>query len=230
MEDIKVKNGQDIQGQIDTINKKLDMLLEGMKLQQQKREETEDLVKDLSIVGNDMFKTAVVELDKAGVELDTEALVGLGFKALRNIKTFYQLFDALESANDFIKDAGPIVQDAGLTAIKYLHEFEEKGYFEFMRESGRIMDNIVTTYSKEDMRLLADNVVMILDTVKNMTQPDMLKAMNNAVSIYQHIDMENIPEYSMWKAMKEMRSPEMKKGIGFFITFLKSLSKQEVNN
>jgi uncharacterized protein YjgD (DUF1641 family) len=230
MEDIKVKNGQDIQGQIDTINKKLDMLLEGMKLQQQKREETEDLVKDLSIVGNDMFKTAVVELDKAGVELDTEALMGLGFKALRNIKTFYQLFDALESANDFIKDAGPIVQDAGLTAIKHLHEFEEKGYFEFIRESGRIMDNIVTTYSKEDMRLLADNVVTILDTVKNMTQPDMLKAMNNAVSIYQHMDMENIPEYSIWKAMREMRSPEMKKGIGFFITFLKSLSKQEMNN
>jgi uncharacterized protein YjgD (DUF1641 family) len=230
MEDIKVKNGQDIQGQIDTINKKLDMLLEGMKLQQQKREETEDLVKDLSIVGNDLFKTAVVELDKAGVELDTEALAGLGFKALRNIKTFYQLFDALESANDFIKDAGPIVQDAGLTAIKYLHEFEEKGYFEFIRETGKIMDNIVITYSKEDMRLLADNIVTILDTVKNMTQPDMLKAMNNAVSIYQHMDMENIPEYSIWSAMREMRSPEMKKGIGFFITFLKSLSKQEMNN
>lgn len=230
MEDIKVKNGQDIQGQIDTINKKLDMLLEGMKLQQQKREETEDLVKDLSIVGNDMFKTAVVELDKAGVELDTEALMGLGFKALRNIKTIYELFDALESANDFLKDAGPIVQDAGLTAIRYLNEFEQKGYFEFIRESGRIMDNIVTTYSKEDMRLLADNIVMILDTVKNMTQPNMLKAMNNAVSIYQHMDMDEIPEYSMWKAMKELRTPEMKKGIGFFITFLKSLSNQQGKN
>jgi uncharacterized protein YjgD (DUF1641 family) len=54
--------------------------------------------------------------------------------------------------------------------------------------------------------------------------------MNNAVSIYQHMDMENIPEYSIWSAMREMRSPEMKKGIGFFITFLKSLSKQEMNN
>ncbi len=230
MEDIKVMEERDFQGQIDEVNRKLDLLLEGMKLQQQKREETEDLVKDLSIVGNDMFKTAVVELDKAGVELDTEALMGLGFKLLRNIKTFYDLFDAIESANDFIKDAGPIVQDAGLTAIKYLNEFEQKGYFEFMKESGRIIDKIVTSYTKDDLRLLADNVVTILDTVKNMTQPDMLKAMNNAVSIYQHMDMDNIPEYSMWKAMRELRSPELRKGIGFFITFLKNLSQQEANN
>lgn len=225
------KNGeQQIQGQIDEINQKLDLLLEGMKLQQQKREETEDLIKDLSIIGNDMFKTAVVELDKAGVELDTEALVGLGFKVLRNIKTFYELFEAIESANDFIKDVGPIIKDIGLTSIGYLHELEQKGYFEFMRESGKIVDKIVTTYSKEDINLLADNVITILDTVKNLTQPNMLKAMNNAITIYQHMDMENIPEYSLWKAMKEMRSPELKKGIGFMITFLKSLSKQEVNN
>lgn len=153
-----------------------------------------------------MFKTAVVELDKAGVELDTEALAGLGFKVLRNIKTFYELFEAIESANDFIKDVGPIIQDVGLTSIGYLHELERKGYFEFMRESGKIVDKVVTTYSKEDINLLADNVITILDTVKNLTQPNMLKAMNNAITIYQHMDMENIPEYSLWKAMKEMRS------------------------
>jgi uncharacterized protein YjgD (DUF1641 family) len=230
MENINKKEELHIQGQIDAINHKLDLVLEGMKLQQQKREETEDLIKDLSIVGNDMFKTAVVELDKAGVELDTEALAGLGFKVLRNIKTFYELFEAIESANDFIKDVGPIVQDVGLTSINYLHELEQKGYFEFMRESGKIVDKIITTYSREDINLLADNVVTILDTVKNLTQPDMLKAMNNAISVFQHMDMENIPEISLWKAMKEMRSPELRKGIGFMITFLKNLSNQEINN
>jgi len=177
-----------------------------------------------------MFKTAVVELDRQGVELDTEALAGLGFKMLRNIKTFHELFDVIESANDFMKDAGPIVQDVGLTSIKYLNELEQKGYFEFMKESGNILDKIVTTYSKEDMRLLADNVIVILDTVKNMTQPAMLGALNNAVSVFQHMDMENVPEYSMWKAFKELRSPELKKGLGFVITFLKNMSNQDNNN
>jgi uncharacterized protein YjgD (DUF1641 family) len=60
-----------------------------------------------------------------------------------------------------------------------------------------------------------------------MTQPDVLEAMNNAVKVYKSIDTENIQEYSIWKAMKELRSPEMKKGLGFMITFLKNLVQEE---
>ncbi len=87
------------------------------------------------------------------------------------------------------------------------------------------MDNIVTHYTREDVEMLADNIVIIMDTMKNMTQPEMLQALNNAVNIYQKLDVENIPEYTIWKAMKEMRTPELKKGIGFMITFLKNLSE-----
>ncbi len=227
MAKIQLNEVQNMQEQIDGINHKLDILLEGMKLQQQKREETEDLIKDLSIVGNDVFKTAVIELDRAGVELDTEALAGLGFKILRNIKTFYELFEVMESANDFVKDVGPIIQDVGLTSIKYLHEMERKGYFDFIQEAGHIMDTIVTTYSKEDLRLLADSIVGILDTLKNMTQPDMLRSLNNAVSVFHHMDMKDIPEYSLWGAFKELKTPEMKKGLGFIITFLKNMANQD---
>jgi uncharacterized protein YjgD (DUF1641 family) len=87
------------------------------------------------------------------------------------------------------------------------------------------MDNIVTHFSKEDVRALADNVVVMLETVKSLTQPDMLKAINNAVTIYKNLDMEEVEEYSMFKALRELRKPEMRRGIGFMITFLKRLSE-----
>jgi uncharacterized protein YjgD (DUF1641 family) len=67
-----------------------------------------------------------------------------------------------------------------------------------------------------------------MDTLKNITQPEMLQAMNNAVNVFQKLELDDIPEYSIWKAMKEMRSPEMKKGIGFMISFLKNLSNENV--
>jgi uncharacterized protein YjgD (DUF1641 family) len=67
-----------------------------------------------------------------------------------------------------------------------------------------------------------------MDTLKNITQPEMLQAMNNAVNVFQKLEVDNIPEYSIWKAMKEMRTPEMKKGIGFMISFLKNLSNENV--
>ena len=98
-----------------------------------------------------------------------------------------------------------------------------------MREFGHIIDNIVTYYGVEDMRMLADNVVAILDTVKNLTQPDMLKSVDNAVKVFANLEMENIPEYSIFKVMREMNKPEMKKALGFFITFMKNMSKNSIN-
>jgi uncharacterized protein YjgD (DUF1641 family) len=216
-----------VQSQIDEINRKLDIILEEIFIQKQSREATKDLIGDLSIIGKDAFKNAVIHLDKAGVELDSEALIGTGIRLIRNIENINEFLDTLESINDFLKDASPIIHQAGLDAIQKLHELDQKGYIDFIRELIKVIDNIVTGFTTEDVKALADNIVTILNTVKNMTQPDVLEAMNNAVKVYKSIDTENIPEYSIWKAMKELRSPEMKKGLGFMITFLKNLVQEE---
>jgi uncharacterized protein YjgD (DUF1641 family) len=108
-----------------------------------------------------------------------------------------------------------------------MNELDQKGYIDFFKELSKVLENIVTHFSARDVKELADNVVTILETVKGMTQPDMLSAMNNAVHVFKNLDTQNIPEYSLWKAMNEMRSPEMKKGLGFMITFLKNLAKED---
>ena len=216
----------DMQQQINAMNRKLEIVLEEIAIQKQKRQEVEDLVTDLSIIGKDMFRASVVELDHAGVELDNEALKSLFFKLLRNVGTLNDLLEMLESVTDLAKDAAPIVHQMGLQGINQMNELENKGYFEFARELFAIIDNIVTHFSKEDVRLLAENIVTILETIKNLTQPEMLDAMNNAVSIYNKIETRDIKEYSLWKAFKEMRSPEMRKGIGFMITFLKNIAEE----
>ena len=221
---------QNIQLQIDEINKKLDLILEEIFIQRQNREATKDLIDDLSIIGKDVFKNSVIELDKAGVELKGEALAGMGIRLIRNIDNINDFLDTLESINDFLKDASPIARQVGLDAIQKLHELEQKGYIDFFRELTRVLDNIVTGFKKEDVKALADNIVTILNTVKSMTQPDMLEALNNGVKVYKSIDTKNIPEYTIWKALREMRSPEMRRGLGFMITFLKNLVKEENNS
>jgi uncharacterized protein YjgD (DUF1641 family) len=215
-----------IQEQINGINQKLDLILEEIHLQKQRREQVDDLMTDLNLVSRDAFKASVEMLDNAGVELDGDALRNLLMKFIRNIGMLNDLFDLMESAYDFTKDAGPIVQQMGLDAIHKMGEMESKGYVDFIKEGSRVVDQVVTNFSAEDIRQLSDNVVLILQTLKNLTQPQMLKAMDNAISVYQHIETDNIPEYSIWGAFKELRKPEMKKGMGFIITFLKNLSKQ----
>jgi uncharacterized protein YjgD (DUF1641 family) len=219
-----------IQQQIDDINHKLDIILEEVFAQKQNRESMNDLMDDLSIVGKDAFKNTVIELDKAGVEVDGDALKGTAIRLIRNIGNINEFLDTLESINDFLRDATPIARQVGLDAIQKMNEFDQKGYVEFFRELSKIMDNIVSHFSAQDVRELADNIVTILETVKGMTQPDMLQALNNGVKVYKSLDTRDIPEYSVWRAMKELRTPEMKKGLGFMITFLKNLSKEDNPN
>ena len=214
-----------MQEQINEINQKLDLVLTEVNAQRLKREELGDLMADLTIIGNDVFTSTVQTLDKAGVELDYDALENLLIRFVRNIGTFNEMFEMLESGNDLMKDLGPIVQQVGLDAIQKMAEFEEKGYFAFFGEAVKIMDNVVDHFSPEDVTALADNVVTILETVKGMTQPDMLEAMNNGLLVYKSMETKDIKEYSLWKAFRAMNSPEMKRSLGFMITFMQKLSK-----
>ncbi len=176
---------QNIQVQIDDINRKLDLILEEVFAQKQSRDSMNDLMDDLSIVGKDVFKNTVVELDKAGVELDSEALASTGIRLIRNVDTINELLATLESVNDFAKDVTPILQQVGLDAVQKMNELDKKGYIDFFKELSSVLENIVSHYSAKDVKELADNVVIILETIRGMTQPDMLSAMNNAVHVFQ---------------------------------------------
>jgi len=176
-----------IQEQINEINRKLDLVLQEVNAQRLKREEVQDLVSDLSIISEDVFTNTVTTLDNAGVEMDYDALSNLLIRFVRNIGTFNDMFETLESAADLVKDLGPIVNQVGFDAIDKMAELEKKGYITFITEITKVMDAVVHTYN--DM------------------------------------DAKDVPEYSMWKAFRAMNTPEMKRGMGFMITFMQQLSK-----
>ncbi|MCD6091593.1 MAG: DUF1641 domain-containing protein [Bacteroidales bacterium] len=216
-----------IQIQINELNQKMDILLGYVSKQHLNSELVEDLIADASIIGKDVYDSTVEVLDKSGIEIDTNEIQELGVSLLRNVKNFNNVISLFESANDFVKDAAPIANEVIIDFQKKLGEFEDKGYFEFFAAATKILDNIVTHFSKEDVIMLADNVVLMLETVKGITQPDMLKSIDNAIRIYGSMETENIQEYSVWRLMREMNTPEMKRGLGFMVTFLKNLSAKQ---
>ena len=216
--------------QIAELNQKVDTILEYVNQQRLKSAAVDDLIADASIIGKDVYDSTVKALDDHEVVLDPDQLRELGIRVAQNVGNFNAILDTLGSAMDLMKDVGPIANEVIIDATKRLNEFEQKGYFEFIKEMGLIIDNVVTYYGVEDVRMLADNVVAILDTVKNLTQPDMLKSVDNAVRVFANLEMDEIPEYSIFKVMRELNKPEMKKALGFFITFMKNMSKNSINN
>ena len=215
--------------QIAELNQKVDTILEYVNQQRLKSLAVDDLIADASIIGKDIYDSTVKSLDDREVVLEPDELRELGISLAQNVGNFNTILDTLGSAMDLMKDVGPIANEVIIDTTRKLNEFEQKGYFDFIREFGQIIDNIVTHYGVEDVRLLADNVVAMLDVVKNLTQPDMLRSINNAVKIFASLEMENVPEYSVFKLMREMNKPEMKKALGFMMMFLKNMSKNTNN-
>lgn len=221
---------KNIQQQINELDQKVNLILDYVNQQRLKSQRTDDLIDDLSIVGKDVYDTAVTELENQGVEIDLADLRILSVKLLKNTKNFNTILNALESVMDFLKDASPIANEMIIDFTKKLHEFDKKGYFEFFGEATKILDNIVTNFSKEDVKQLADNIVLILQTVKNLTQPEMLNLVNNTVKVYGSLEMDEVPQYSIWKLMREMGKPEMKKAMGFMVTFIKNIANNTESN
>jgi uncharacterized protein YjgD (DUF1641 family) len=213
-----------IQRQIDELNQKLDQVLAYTIAQNKRAQVVEDLFDDLSIVGKDLYDTTVSELDKRMIEVSPEQVQQLFISLLKNVRNFNQAISMMESVIDFARDASPIAREMMIDLVQRFHEFERKGYFEFFAESVKIVDNIVTHFSREDVASLANNVVSIMETIKNLTQPEMLNSLNNAVKVFNSIDWDNAPEYSVWKLLKELRKPEMKKALGFSVSFIKNVS------
>ena len=221
---------KNMQKQINEINKKLDIILEEIELQKRHRREMDDLKDDLTRVSKDLYLTAVDELEEVHDHISTGDMLYLGKKVLRNVNNITKMLEQLESISDFLHDSSPLMREYILDFMKKMDELDRKGYFEFIKESIKILDNIVTGFTVEDVKKLGDNIGTIMNTVKNLTQPDMLHSINNAVSVYKKLDIEVEKEVSVLKLLKELNDPEMKRGMAFSIQFLKNLAKKPEEN
>ncbi len=219
---------KNIQIQINELNNKVDLILDYVNQQRLKSEAADDLISDVSIIGKDLYESVVFELENQSVEIDPEELRILGMKLIKNIKNFNTILNLFESITDFAKDAAPIANEMIIDFTKKISVLEQKGYFEFFIGLSKVFDNIVTKLSPEDIKQLADNVGVLLDIMKNITQPEILNLVNDSLLTFNNVAKQDIPKYSLWKIIKEMRSSEMKQTLGYMLTFIKSFSN--INN
>jgi uncharacterized protein YjgD (DUF1641 family) len=218
-----------IQEQIKEINRKLDLILDETSVQRQNREAVNDLVDDVAVIGKDAFKQMVTQLDDAGIELDSEALRCLILRLIRNIRSMGMVLEILESFTDLAKDVTPIVKQIGLDGVQKFHELEQKGYFEILNQLGKTMDTVLSRYSKEDLQRLSDNLIPVADTLVKIADPNLLNKINAASTALKDINPEDIEEYSVWRLIRQMNKPEVRKSFGFIMAFLQNISKTKRN-
>ncbi len=184
--EVKTDNMQE---QINQINQKLDLVLHYVNEQRLKSEVIEDLVNDLSIIGKDAFTSTVEELDKQGIELNVDDIKSLVFKFIRNINNISQMIDLLESMNDLAKDVGPIITEAGIDFANKLHEYEQKGYFEFIREMAQLFDNAVIAYNKTNTE--PTKPYSLWKIMKEINSPEVKQTIGFMLTLLKNISIQS---------------------------------------
>lgn len=210
----------ELNNKLDKLATQIDFLAEEAYRQRRRQEEWDDLKADLTPIGNDLFKMSVEQLEEVQQYVEMEDVLRLVKRLLRNTRNLEQMLDQFESLMDLWEDVGPLSRDAFLTLMQQLNEMEQKGYFVFMQGGLDIMDKVVTSFTEEDVQQLGDNVVLILNTVKEMTQPEIMTMLSNTALTIQ--DEEPV-DTSMISILRQLNDPAVRKGLAKTLNVLKSV-------
>ena len=201
----------DLNHKIDALTTQVAFLTEQAKIAERQRADRAELVRDLTPIANEAFRLSVEQLEEIQEYVELSDLLRLVKRVARNGRNFEKMLNQLESLMDLVETVGPLADEAFGKAVEELTELERKGYFSFARGGMQIMDNVITSFSEEDINRLGDNVVLILNTVKDMTQPEILNFVRNTLLVAES-EIEKPVDISFLGLMRMMRDPEVRRG------------------
>jgi TusE/DsrC/DsvC family sulfur relay protein len=137
-----------------------------------------------------------------------------------------QLQDLVEQQRavaELFDGMAPVAKSMLRVGSERLSELERRGYVTAGREALAIVDRIVTTYGAEDFRALGDNIVGILDTVRNLTQPDVLGVANDASEAIHHAgELERLGRMGL---LRSTGDEDVQRGLTIAIEVLRRIGR-----
>lgn len=208
---------------IDRLTTQVEFLTEEAHRQKRRQQEWDELKDDLIPIGNDIFRISVEQLEEIQQHVQIEDLLCVFKRLLRNTRNLGEMLEQLESMMELWRDISPLTQDAFLTMMSRLDEMERKGYFVFLQGGMDIADRVVTSFSEEDVQQLGENIVLILQTVKEMTQPEIMMMLRNTASV---VKDEEPVDTSIISILRQMNDPAVRKGLAKTLQVLKSVGEK----
>lgn len=211
-----------VEERLDMLGAQIAFLVEEARREREQRERWSELSHDLAPLARQAMDSAARELGVVDVTL--EDVLHLGRTLLAALPALDAAIRQLESLGELGRDVAPLSTLAMGALTERLQLMEEKGYFDFARSGLGIVDRIVTGYTEEDVEALGDNIVLILDTVKQMTQPEVMGMLRRTVVTVREAEEPAEPP-SLFAILKEMRDPTTRRGLARVLTMLRSVGE-----
>lgn len=209
-----------------SLHQKIDYLTEQIDLQRKRQDELDELKRDLVPIANHMLKLTIDELSEIGTDFELEDVLFLLKRLLRDTRRLTLMLDRLEAGMDLVDEFQLLGRQMFSDSVEMLDKMEREGYFDFVRGGWYTLERIVDEFDGEDVRALGDNIVTILKTVRNLTQPEVLALANNAIGSIKEPDPHNGKVPSIFALLRELTDPKVRKGLARTLNLVKALSDQ----
>lgn len=210
-----------LEAKIDALTAQVEYLTAATRDAEVRRAQWDDLRTELTPVLGEAFQVVSHELDDVREFVAPADLWRIAKRVARNTELIEQMFDQLEGLSDLAGEVAPLGRDMFITAMTKLDEMERKGYFSFASSGMAVMDRVVTSFTEEDVNQLGDNIVLILNTVKEMTQPEVMQLLQRTAHEVREAEVEEI---GLLKLAWRMRNPAVRRGMSRMLKVLESFA------
>ena len=208
---------------LEELSRQVAFLVEDAERRSRERERWAELVHDLGPVGSQALASATSTLEGVDVSLtDVASLLRELAEALPLLRSgVAQIGVVAELAGTVSELSGPALE----SLTDRLSQADERGYFAFARGGVGVVDKVVTSFSEEDIAALGENIVLILNTVKEMTQPEVMGMLRRTIHTVSDQD-ETADPPSMFALLREMRDPQVRRGLSRLLAALRSMGQE----
>ncbi len=210
---------------MDALTRHVEYLTAQAERAERARQDRAELFHDIGPVAQDAFRLATEQLAEVQEYVDLDDLMRLFKRLLQNTVLLERMLDQMASISELADTMMPLSSQAFGKAVDVLQMLEHKGYFTFAQGGMQIADNIVTSFTADDVKKLGDNIVLILNVVKDMTQPEIMHFVQNTLLIAEK-QVEQPVDTSMLGLLKQMRDPNVRRGLALTMRVLSVVGAQ----
>jgi uncharacterized protein YjgD (DUF1641 family) len=191
------------------------------------REQWAELIETLVPVSRGALDVATRELAELEADVTIDDVTRFARTTAKAVPQMEVLVGQLGSFSELAHEVNSI-SGAGLAKLTdVLQVAEDKGYFMFAREGAAIADRIVTTYTEDDVRALGDNVITIINAVKELTQPEVMSLLNRTALTIQEVEDTPMEPPSAFALLKSMRDPQTRRGLARVLSMLHPVGAEQ---
>lgn len=220
-----------VEDRLDHLSAQVDELVAEMRRQRESREQWQELSHELAPVTRDAMAVASRELQELSADVTIEDISEFARTLARSVPKLQAMLVQLDSMAELTHEVNSIAGSGVAKLSESLAEAERKGYFTFARHGAEMVEEVVTSFTEDDVVALRENLVLILNTVKELTQPEVMTLLNRTgVSLQTMSDDGDQKPPTTFALLKQMRDPEVRRGLNRTLGLLRTIGEESAPN